>query len=134
MATELIARFKPGENVPAFCAAQVFAGRFVMINGAKTTQGDYQVVLATAGAGAFGVAERDSGPTTHPSDAWTRRVNVVRRGAIAWVIAGAAVAAGAEVGSDATGRAVTYATGKILGRVVGNAAAAAGDLLEIDLY
>lgn len=140
MAHELIARFKPGENVPAHAntsASPVVAGHFVKIAGAKTVDGDYSIVHCTAAVRAFGVCERD---TVDPAvdtqrTSWRRRTNIVRRGAIARVVAGAAVGAGLEVECDSTGRAVPSAgTNPIQGRNVGNAAAAAGDIIEVDLY
>lgn len=130
---ELIARFKPGENVPAFCTAAVLAGRFVAVSGPKTARGDYSIAHAGAGVRPFGVAERDSGPTTDPDTSWTRRVNVVRPGAIARVVCGAAVAAAAEVQSDANGQAITLAAGAAAGRAM-NTTTAAGQILEVALY
>lgn len=103
---ELIARFKPGENVPAFCLTQVNAGRFVKLSATKSSLGDYQVAHCLAGERAFGVAERDSAPPTYPVHATERRVNIVRRGAIACVVPGAAITAGGLVMSDSLGRAV----------------------------
>lgn len=131
--TELIARFKPGENLPVFAQAQINAGHFVKVAGAKTAQGDYPAIHAAAGENSLGVAEYDSAPTTYPEHATDRRVNVVRRGAVARVVAGAAVAVGAEVESDATGRAITQTTGVILGQAL-TAAAAADDVIEVDLF
>lgn len=133
----LIGRFKPGENVPGFATAQVNAGRFVRGTGAAGA-GDapltaYPIAHCGAGLRAFGVAEADSGPPTHNANSQTRMVNVARRGTISRVVAGAAVAALAEVESDATGRAITRATGVALG-VALTAAAAAGDIIEVDLF
>jgi hypothetical protein len=131
--TQLNARFKPGENVPVFAsAAQILAGRFVKFT-AKSTQGDYTGVHCTAAVKSSGVAEYDSAPTTQDANSQERRVNLVRRGAIARVEAGAAVAALAEVESDSVGRAVTLASGAVQGRAL-TAAAAAGDIIEVDLY
>jgi len=130
---EMVARFKPGQNVPAFCTALVRAGRFVAVSGPKTTNGDYSVAEAGAGVRAFGVAERDSGPTTDPATSWTRRVNVVRPSAVARVTAGAAITAGAEVESDAQGRAITRTTGVSLGQAM-NTVTAAGQVVEVALF
>lgn len=140
MAHELIARFKPGENVPASAntsGSPVAAGHFVKIAATKTVDGDYSIVHCTAAVRSFGVAERDSVDVAVDTQrtSWRHRVNIVRRGAIARVVAGAAVAAGVEVESDSTGRAITSAgTNPIQGRNVGIAAAAAGDIIEVDLY
>jgi hypothetical protein len=103
---EQVARFKPGVNVPAFAVTQVNAGHFVKIVADKTSQGDYSVGHAGSGDHTFGVAERDSAPTTQPDHSVERRINIVRRGAIARVLAGADLTAGQAVMSDANGKAV----------------------------
>lgn len=129
---EMIARFKPGQNVPAFCTAQVLAGRFVAISAPKTAQGDYSIAHAGAGARVFGVSERDSGPTTDPASSWTRRVNVVRTGAIARVIAGVNLTAGQQVESNATGQAILLTAGIATGQVLNTVAS--GAVAEVALY
>jgi hypothetical protein len=133
---ELIARFKPGQNVPGFCTAQVLAGHLVSVNGVKTVDGDYPIAHTGAGLRAFGVAERDSGPTTDPRTSWTRRVNIVRPGAIARVISGAAIdtsTGSVAVKSDATGRVIPQGgTGIIVGYAV-TSATAADQVVEVDL-
>ena len=106
---EQIARFKPGDNVPGFASAAVLAGRFVSVQDDKTVNGDYPIQHAAAGVRPFGVAERDSGATTLPASAQERRVNVVRRGAIARVTAGEALTAPAEVMVGTGGKAVALA-------------------------
>lgn len=129
---ELVARWKPGENLPVYAdPSAITAGRFVRITG-KNTQGAYKAVHAGAAGVASGVAERScpavSGrPTVHNS------TNIARRGSVARVEAGAAVAVGAEVESDASGRGVTFSAGVKLGRAL-TAAAQAGDIIEVDLY
>lgn len=127
---EMIARFKPGENVPAYAAADITAGRFVRVSATKDTRGSYVISHCGAGARANGVAERDAVGGVKD---WRGGTNIVRRGAIARVTAGGAVAVGAEVESDATGRAVTRTTGVALGMAM-HAVAAAGDVLEVDLF
>ena len=65
--SEMIARYKPGENVPGYAASSVTAGRFVKISADKTSNGDYSCAHAGAGELPIGVAERDassSEPTT----------------------------------------------------------------------
>jgi hypothetical protein len=130
----LIGRFKPGQNVPVFANAQINAGHFVKIVDAAGA-GDapltaYPAEHCGAGERVFGVAEADSGPITHDAHAQTRMVNVAR-GGIARVVAGAAVAATVDVGSDATGRAVAGVdpVGQAL-----TAAAQAGDIIEVALF
>ncbi|HXH36981.1 MAG TPA: capsid cement protein [Plantibacter sp.] len=142
---EQIARFKPGENVPVFAQTQILAGRFVQVTG-KDTRGAYNGNHAPAGSSAFGVSERDSAPSTYPAHSIDRMVNVVRRGAVAMVEAGAAIPAGTIVSSDANGRAVAYVppnttaagaavatTPVALGRTI-TAAAGLGSIIEVDLY
>lgn len=126
---EQIARFKPGENVPAYAGTDVTAGRFVRVSATKDSRGSYVMAHTGAGVRANGVSERDA---IGGAKDWRGGFNVVRRGAIARVTAGAAVAAGADVQSDATGRAITATTGVVLG-VAMHAVAAAGDVLEVDL-
>jgi hypothetical protein len=105
--SEQIARYKPGQNVPGFAQAQVNAGRFVAVVGPKTANGDYPIEHAAAKSKRpFGVAEYDSGPTTQDATSVERRVNVVRRGAIARVQAGVNLIAEEEVGIGANGKAV----------------------------
>lgn len=133
---ELIARYKPGVEVPAFAVTQVNAGHFVKIVATKTSQGDYSVGHCAAGNRAFGVAQMDSGaPTLDANDA-SRRINCVRRGAIARVVPGAAITAGQDVQSDGTGQAIPYTAGAgvvALGQAVHDAADADA-FVEVDLY
>lgn len=132
--TELVARYKPGENVPVFAGAQISAGHFVSITGAKTTNGDYPAAHTGAGLWPFGVAEMDSAPTTYAATATDRRVNTIHGGgAIARVVAGAAVTVLDEVQSDATGRAITQTSGLAVGKAL-TAATNAGDIIEVELY
>lgn len=111
---ELLPRFRAGSSVPAFAATLVAAGHFVKVTGDKTAQGDYQVGHCAAGDAALGVAEYDSAPVSDPASSSTRRINVNRK-CIARVVPGAAITAGAKIQSDATGRAITWASGVELG-------------------
>ena len=127
---ELIARFKPGENVPVYATgANINAGRFVTISGRNAKNAD---LGAHTGAGLYanGVAEVDA--LADKTD-WRGGTNLTRRGSIARVVAGAAVAVGAAVKSDASGRAIAQGgTGVILGYAL-QAAAQAGDVIDVDL-
>lgn len=111
---QLIGRFKPGENVPGFATAQVTAGHFVKVTDASgagdAPENAYPVAHCGSGQRPFGVAEGDSGPTTHDPHAQTRMVNIARNN-VARMVAGAAVSAPAEVMSDSTGRAIEYVEG-----------------------
>ncbi|AVO60651.1 capsid cement protein [Pseudomonas chlororaphis] len=77
--------------------------------------------LCAAGAKALGTVEADTEADS------VAPINVL---GICLVIAGAAVAAGVEVESDASGRAVTLTTGKANG-ITMDAATAAGDVIRI---
>lgn len=104
---EQLPRFKPGQDVPVFAETAIKAGRFVVITGPKTAQGDYPAGHAPAGtAKPFGVAERDSGPTTDPETAWTRRVNCTRPRGVPRVQLGEEVDELDEVAVGAEGKAV----------------------------
>ncbi len=83
-------------------------------------------VQAAAGENAYGVALTDA--------AIGEVLGVVNKGT-AIVEAGAAIAAGALVQSDASGRAITKAAGITLGRLApGEVAGAAGDMVEVILF
>lgn len=125
------ARYKPGSEVSGFATTLIVGGTFVKVAADKTTAGDYSITTCGAGDSAMGVAINDSAPTTEPATSVERRIDVVRRGAIARVTAGGTIAAGATVGSDAAGKAVTYASGTKLGIAMN--AATNGTVVEVDL-
>lgn len=134
---ELIARFKPGDNLPVYATGtDIAAGRFVTISG-KNSKGAYIGAHTGAGLAASGVAETDAiaGKTD-----WRGGTNLTRRGSVARVVMGGAVTAGGPVKSDANGKAVAQAgTGVILGYFLGlnltagGNASAADQVGEIDL-
>lgn len=128
---EHIARYKPAEDVAVYAVgANINAGHFVTVSG-KNAKGAYKGAHTTAGGRAFGVAERDAiaDVTDHRGG-----TNCNRLGAIAFVVAGAAIAQGADVMSDATGRAITYVASGSNVRLGTNlvAVTAAGQIAEID--
>ena len=89
---------------------------------------DLQFYAMVVEHGGFAAAERALGvPTTDFSAG--EQASVATHGEIL-VEAGAAIAAGAEVESDASGRAVTKTTGVAFG-VARDAAAAAGDIIRV---
>lgn len=93
----------------------IAANRFVTTTGAQ----------AGAAANTYGVAEA--------SAVGGEKLAVTSHGT-AVVEAGAAIAAGALVETDATGRAITRAAGPIVGRLApGQSAAAAGAFVEVIL-
>jgi hypothetical protein len=114
---EAIARFKPGVNVPGFCATAVLAGRFVKIVGDKTTDGDYQIGQCTVAGESRSASPRPT-PPRRPTRRLERRAARQRRpaGAIARVKPGGAIAAWGPVKTDASGQAIAQGgTGNILG-------------------
>lgn len=146
---ELIARFKPGNNVPVYATgADIAAGHFVTISG-KNSKGAYIGAHTGSGLLASGVAETDA--IADKTD-WRGGTNLTRTGSIARVVMGAAVTVGALVMSDSTGRAITFvpatqangspvaATPVALGRFLGlnltagGNATAAAQVGEIDLF
>lgn len=134
---ELLAKFKPGDNLPFFADnADVPAGRFVKITG-RTTRGAYKGIVAGAGEYANGVSETDA--ISGKLD-WRGSTNITRRGSVARVVMGGAVTVGGPVKSDGSGKAVAQAgSGIILGYFLGlnldagGNATAADQIGEIDL-
>jgi hypothetical protein len=147
---ELLARFKPGDNLPVYATGtDIVAGRFVTISG-KNSKGAYIGAHTGAGLRADGVAETDAiaGKTD-----WRGGTNLARKGSIARVECGAAISVGALVQSDANGKAVPYVApntttagtpiattpvplGRLLGRnlTAGGAITADTQIGEIDLF
>lgn len=126
MANESIPLFRPGQDITALTTAAVTGKTFVNVTGPTDPTNGTLVRVATsaAGARALGVAAYDA--------ASGARVPVIR-GCITPVTCGAAVTAGAEVESDAAGKAITLATGKPLGKAVSTTTAANSDLF-VALY
>jgi hypothetical protein len=114
-------------------AADIPAGTLVVLT---TGAGDapYSIAVAGAGAGVLGVTMENILGTDAlaPDDVGPHRGNVQVEGK-AIVIAGAAVARGAQVASNATGRGITAVSTNITaGRAI-TPAAADGDLYEVEL-
>lgn len=142
---ELVPRFRGhSPAIPVYADPDAIeAGRFVKITG-KNTAGAYIAEHCGAGDKASGVSERkvpavDGRPTEHNS------TNTCGPGAIARVVAGAAVAIDDLVSSDASGRAITYvapdtttvgepiAVSPAVNGVALTEAAEAGDIIEVRL-
>jgi len=124
---ERIGRFKPGENLPCFCAEAIPEGRCVAISGNKTTQGDYQVKLAGANvtrAEIVGVSQR-SGSGSDPTTSWTRRIEAQESGVV-WIKAAAAITAGKAVYCSGSGEVKEIAAEKNAIGVCMNAATEGG--------
>lgn len=109
---ESIAYYDSGEDITCFCEAAVTGRRFVAISDPKKVASEAlssavdggNAVVSHCGAGlkAFGVSSYDAAINT--------LVPVMRGHKVVEVEAGAAMTAGAEVMSDATGRAITWVT------------------------
>ena len=112
MSGEYLPRFKPGATLPIPASANVRGGRLVSVSGA------YTCAEATAGVPVLGVAGQDTN---------SGEVVTVHGSAVHELVAGGAIAAGAEIAAAADGKAVTYATGVKIGQAL--TAAAAGDAL-----
>ena len=114
MANDLTPYEDPGDTATCYCETAVTGKRFVTVSGPKV-DGLTQVSRSVAGERAYGVAARDA--------AIGANVMVFTEGDVP-VTSGAALTAGQEVQSDATGRAIPLAAGKSLGVVLDDVAGA----------
>lgn len=132
---EAVAYYDPGDDLSCQASGSAVTGkRFVKVVGPKqvasqalandTLGGNILVAHAGAGEKALGVSTYDA--------ADGEKVPVARGHKVFPVEAGGAVAAGAEVQSDATGRAITLAAGKSHGICL-NAPSAAGQTAIVAL-
>jgi hypothetical protein len=144
MANECVPYYEPGAHVTGRATADVVGMTFAALDAADPDQwapeglkGTINTPTATAipnvipvvtcGAGgvALGIFQRDVADGA--------LVTIMRQpGMVAPVRSGAAIAAGAAVQSDATGRAITLAAGVRIG-VAWSAATAAGQLVAVEL-
>jgi hypothetical protein len=114
-------------ELPGFLTSRE-AGSVVSQHRFVTLASDGQVDHTGAGAQADGVSQDDGGTAAG------RAVGLMLLGGITKVEAGAAVTRGAEVASDASGRAVAAVTGdRILGRAW-EAASGAGVKITVNTY
>lgn len=110
MANECTPLFRPGRDITVLTTAAVTGKTFVDVSATRdATTGLIKVATAAAGTKALGVAAYDiaSGAT-----------GPILRGGILPVTAGGAITAGAEVEVGASGRAITLASGKAVGKAV----------------
>jgi hypothetical protein len=131
---EAVAYFDPGDDISAHCEAGVTGRRFVIISDPKqvasaalandTLGGNIVVSPAGNGARAIGIATYDA--------LAGQKVPVMRGHKVVPVEAGAAMTAGDQVQSDASGRAITLAGGFACG-VVLNSPTAAGQVAIVAL-
>lgn len=124
MANELIAFKETGADVTGQCSAAVTGKRFLQITGNMQVDGSITVATAAAGGRSCGVAKYDA--------ASGAKVGVARGPKVVPVNAGAAIAAFAEVESNALGQAITRTTGVALGYV--ESAATSGSDARVVLY
>lgn len=115
---DMVPFFFPADTLTCHASEAITGRRIVGIADARR---DDNPTVGHAAGGDFGVAARDA-----VADG---KVTVYTVGVLE-VEAGAAVAAGALVASDADGRAVTATTGAYVGRAL-DAATAAGDLIPV---
>lgn len=123
---EAIAYFDPGDDLNGQASAAVSGRRFVAPSGAKqagsqalaadTFGGSIPVAHAGAGVKPLGVSTYDA--------AIGAKLPIARGHKVFPVEAGAAIAPGAEVQSDATGRAIPLAAGRPAGMCLNNITAA----------
>lgn len=134
MANDCIPLYRPGQDLTATAGGAITGKTFVKVsaalvagNPAANTNGSLMtVVTSTAGARAVGVAVYDVA-----SGARLPIVSVP--GQVAPVTAGAAITAGTEVESSATGQAVALSTGKALGMALSTTTGSGQDLF-VKLY
>lgn len=115
----------PGANVTGQATADVVGGRFLAITGDMLDDGSLRVAHAAAGARAAGVSAYDA--------VTGRKVGVIRGPkTVVPVLAAAAIGFGAEVESDAQGRAIPLAAGVANGYV--ETSAESGQDARVVLY
>lgn len=107
---ECIPYFEDADRVTGHCTATVRGKRFVVVSGNLQTDNNIAVAEAGAGGAAFAVSGYDG--------ATGAKIPLISGNQIVPVTAGAALTAGQEVQSDATGRAIPLAAGKSLGKVL----------------
>lgn len=134
MANECIPLYRPGSDITAVAGGAITGKTFVKVSAGLnpgnavtgTSSTLVTVVTNTAAGKAFGVA-------TYDAASGARLPIICGPGHVVPVTSGAAVAAGAEVESDASGRAITLAAGKPLGMAL-SASTGAGQDLFVRLY
>lgn len=123
LANTCIPLFEPGGRVTGTATAPIIGKRFVSIAGARQTDSTLSFVQSAAAARSFGVAEYDQ-PNVGGFVGVLSGSNFILP-----VTSGGAIAAGADVEIDATGRAVTRAAGVAVAMCLDTVAAAGADAL-----
>lgn len=129
MANECIPLYRPGQDLTGVASGAIIGKTFVKVASAlvagnpvaNTNATLLGVSTATAGAKVFGVAVNDAASGS--------RLPVIHGpGHVVPVTSGAAVEAGAEVESNASGQAVTLTTGKSAGVALSTTTGSGQDL------
>lgn len=123
MANEVVPFWDLGSSITASAGAAVTGKRFVQVNGARVN-GLPRVIPCGAGIKPFGVACRDKA-------AGEAVMCYTGPGIVVPVTAGAALAAGQEVQSDATGQAIVLAAGRPAGMTLDDAAIGADAVIKL---
>lgn len=110
MANECTPLFRPGRDITVLTTGAVTGKTFVDVSATRdAATGLIKAATAAAGAKALGVAVADAG---------SGKTLAVLRGGILPVTAGGTIAFGAEVEVGASGKAITLASGKAVGKAV----------------
>jgi hypothetical protein len=147
LVNECIPYKEPGASVTARCSAAVKGKRLVKVSGNRTGGGGQGAAgSVTVGVGLstdlenlYKVAQCVAKDQCIGVSGWDSVINgevkvfLKGKGIVLPITAGAAIAAGAEVESDAEGRVITLAAGKAIGYCM-TAVAAEGEDAEILLY
>jgi hypothetical protein len=105
---ECLPLFEPGDRITGFASAAVVGKHLVSISGARQADGKPTVATCGAGLRPFGVAAFDQATVGGDVSLICRSKTVLP------LTAGATVAAGVDLMSDATGRVITWTTGNIV--------------------
>jgi hypothetical protein len=127
MANEAVPLFRPGSDVTCLTTGAVTGKRIVdTTTTVDATTGMIKVAHCAAGVRGWGVAAYDAGSGA--------RVPVIAGpGTIVHVTSGAAITVGAEVEVGTTGRVITLASGKAVGKALSTVGGADLDVL-VRLY
>lgn len=123
---------RPGEDLSCRASAAVTGKRFVKVSGARTSGPG---LSATAEGSVYQAQQCVAGDRALGVSSWDAALNEIFTAIVGGVVpvnSGAAIAAGAEVQSDANGNAITLAAGKSLG-ICMNTVSGAGVDAEIKL-
>lgn len=104
---ESVPLYRPGKEITYVGDAAILGRRAVKVNATKTSGNNLHVIQAVAGDRPDGIAMYDTA---------INETGGMHRDGVVFVDAGATVTAGQEVQVDATGRVITLAAGKSIGK------------------